>query len=185
LDKFFAAIFEPASYRDWPGAKVDQSAASRNMPGEHAGANVFPLDRTQGIVELPIEIAGEPFINERVKELTDMPREFPGEGLAQPLFVNSVIDVLGSVAFRVLEVASITQSCGSWRVAPTTLRIVRIITSEFHAPISGRYMPGKSGNTDAPVRLKGFVVGISNGANALMSPELNPWLGVSAVSSFR
>src|SRR5260370_31757688 len=105
LDKFFAAIFEPASYRDWPGAKVDQSAASRNMPGEHAGANVFPLDRTQGIVELPIEIADEPFINERVKELTDMAREFPGQGQAEPLFVNSVIDVLGPVAFRVLEVS--------------------------------------------------------------------------------
>src|SRR5438132_3843255 len=104
LNKFFATVLEPTGYRDWPGAKFDQSAASRNMPGEHAGANVFPLDRAQGIIELPVEIAGEPFIDERVKELTDMPREFPGQGLAQPLFVNRVIDVLGSVAFRVLEV---------------------------------------------------------------------------------
>src|SRR6266404_7051138 len=72
LDKFFATILEPASYRDWPGAKVDQRAASRNMPGEHAGSNVFPLDRAQGVIELPVEIAGEPFIDERVEELSDM-----------------------------------------------------------------------------------------------------------------
>src|SRR5438132_4381460 len=104
LDKFFATILKPAGYRHLPRAKVDQSAASRYMPGKHAGSNVFPLDRTQVIVELPVEIAGEAFIDERVKELTNMPREFPGEGQTQPLFVNCVIDVLGPIAFRVLEV---------------------------------------------------------------------------------
>src|SRR5258707_5856503 len=74
LDKFLATILDPASHRDWPGAKVDQSAASRHIPDEHAGTNAFPLDRAQGFIELAVVIAVEPFIDARVEELTDMAR---------------------------------------------------------------------------------------------------------------
>src|SRR6266550_1812132 len=75
------------------------------MPCEHAGSNVFPLDRPQRVVELLVEVAGETFVNKRIEKLADMARQCSSKRLTQSLFVNCVVDVLGSVAFRVLEVS--------------------------------------------------------------------------------
>src|ERR1700737_3032907 len=75
------------------------------MSGEYIGANILPLDRTQGIVELPVEVAGKAFVDEWVKKLADVAGQCSGKRLAQPLFINSVIVILGPIAFCVLEVS--------------------------------------------------------------------------------
>jgi hypothetical protein len=72
VDKFFAPVFQAAGNRNWPGTKIDKGSAGGDMPSEHAGSNVFPLDRSQRIIELLIKIAGISFVDERVEELADM-----------------------------------------------------------------------------------------------------------------
>ncbi len=105
MDEFFAAVLEATSDRDRSRAEIDQCTTSTDMPGEHAGTNVFPLDRTERIVKLLIEIPGKPLIDEWVKELADVTRQFSGQCLAQSVSLNGVIDILGAVALPVLEVS--------------------------------------------------------------------------------
>src|SRR5260370_32118385 len=69
INEFFAAVFEPASNRDRTGTKVQYCAAGRNMPGERAGANVFPYLRTQGIIELAVEVTSKPLLGKHSEEL--------------------------------------------------------------------------------------------------------------------
>src|SRR5258707_15143169 len=72
INEFFAAVFEAAGNRDRTGTKVQYCAASGNMPGERAGANVFPYLRTQGIIELAVVVNSKPFFKKRVGQLAEM-----------------------------------------------------------------------------------------------------------------
>src|SRR5260221_14309026 len=69
INEFFAAVFEAAGNRDRTGTKVQYCAASGNMPGERAGANVFPYLRTQGIIELAVGGARKPLVHKQIVEL--------------------------------------------------------------------------------------------------------------------
>src|SRR5258708_27062732 len=92
INEFFAAVFEAAGNRDRTGTKVQYCAASRNMPGERAGANVFPYLRTQGIIELAVGGTGKPFVHKRIEELADMNWQLPGPPPNQAVFPGLVIE---------------------------------------------------------------------------------------------
>src|SRR4029077_2043786 len=104
INEFFAAVFEPAGNRDRTGTKFQYCATSGNMPGERAGANVFPYLRTQGIIELAVEVTGKPFVNKRIEELADMTWQLPGQRQSQAVFSGLVIDGFCSITLPVLEV---------------------------------------------------------------------------------
>src|SRR5260221_1542097 len=105
INEFFAAVFEATGNRDRTGTKIQYCAASGNMPGERAGANVFPYLRTQGIIELAVDVASKPFVNKRIEELADMTRQLPGQRQSQAVFPGLVIDGFCSITLPVLEVS--------------------------------------------------------------------------------
>src|SRR5260221_11004088 len=90
INEFFAAVFEATGNRDRTGTKIQYCAASGNMPGERAGANVFPYLRTQGIIELAVYVASKPFFNKRIEELADITRQLPGHRQSQSVFPGFV-----------------------------------------------------------------------------------------------
>src|SRR5260221_4622991 len=75
------------------------------MPGERTGANVFPYLRTQGIIELAVDVASKPFVNKRIEELADMTWQLPGQRQSQCVFPGLVIDGFCSITLPVLEVS--------------------------------------------------------------------------------
>src|SRR5258708_31022167 len=104
INEYFAAVFEATGNRDRTGTKIQYCAASGNMPGERAGANVFPYLRTQGIIELAVDVASKPFVNKRIEELADMTRQLPGQGQRQAVFPGLGIDGFCSINLPLFEV---------------------------------------------------------------------------------
>src|SRR5258707_6478972 len=103
INEFFAAVFEAASNRDRTGTKVQYCAAGRNMPSERAGANVFPYLRTQGIIELAVEVTSKPFVNKRIGELADITPQLPGQRPSPAVFPGFVFDGFCSITLPLFE----------------------------------------------------------------------------------
>src|SRR5260221_11995616 len=76
INEFFAAVFEATGNRDRIGTKIQYCAASGNMPGERAGANVFPYLRTQGIIELAVDYVTKTVVIKHVCEPDDITLSF-------------------------------------------------------------------------------------------------------------